>query len=253
VRARGSPSPEQPPSAVSTRTRPGRLGARPSSSTSISITAIAALAILLRDPALDVRAMLVDNRSRPLRAGLRNVSYLLRQLGVSDIPVACGREDAGPDGRPFPADWRIGPDTAWGIDIPPQIGTGIPDDAATLLRRVLDASKEPVTIVALGPWTNLEDPSRRIRHSRPGRRHPRDGGRRRCPGKRHRLVSHRRRLGGRRRRSSAVAAVMAALGRRRPARRPTTFPSRPTRRPLEPDHRGRRRPDLRAARPRRVG
>ena len=74
-----------------------------------------------------------------------------------DIPVACGREDAGPDGRPFPAEWRVGPDTAWGIDIPPQIGTGIPDDAATLLRRVLDASKEPVTIVALGPWTNLED------------------------------------------------------------------------------------------------
>ena len=78
-------------------------------------------------------------------------------MASADIPVACGREDAGPDGRPFPADWRVGPDTAWGIDIPPQIGTGIPDDASTLLGRVLDTSKEPVTIVALGPWTNLED------------------------------------------------------------------------------------------------
>ncbi|MFL5648737.1 MAG: nucleoside hydrolase [Chloroflexota bacterium] len=119
---------------------------------------IAALAVLLRDPALDVRAILLDGTGLVHCApGLRNTTYLLGQFGIDDIPVACGREDAGPDGRPFPADWRIGPDTAWGIDIPPQISTGIPDDAATLLARVLRESREPVTIVALGPWTNLED------------------------------------------------------------------------------------------------
>ena len=158
--AEASRTPEQPPSAVPT---PGSSasasGPRPVVvDLDLDSSDIAALAILLRDPAIDVRAILVDGTGLVHCApGLRNVSYLLGQLGASDIPVACGREDAGPDGRPFPADWRVGPDTAWGIDIPPQIGTGIPDDASTLLGRVLDTSKEPVTIVALGPWTNLED------------------------------------------------------------------------------------------------
>ena len=134
--ATGSPSPDQPPSAVSTPgSSAGASEPRPVVvDLDLDSSDIAALAILLRDPAIDVRAILVDGTGLVHCApGLRNVSYLLGQLGASDIPVACGREDAGPDGRPFPADWRVGPDTAWGIDIPPQIGTGIPDDAATLL------------------------------------------------------------------------------------------------------------------------
>jgi inosine-uridine nucleoside N-ribohydrolase len=119
---------------------------------------ISALAVLLRDPALDIRAIALDGTGLVHCApGLRNTLYLLGQFGRSDIPIACGREDAGPDGRPFPDEWRVGPDTAWGIDIPPQITTGIPDDAATLLRTTLTESAEPVTIVALGPWTNIED------------------------------------------------------------------------------------------------
>ena len=156
----GVTNPEQPPSAVpAPGSSASASGRRPVVvDLDLDSSDIAALAILLRDPAIDVRAILVDGTGLVHCApGLRNVSYLLGQLGARDIPVACGREDAGPDGRPFPADWRVGPDTAWGIDIPPQIGTGIPDDAATLLQRVLDTSEEPVTIVALGPWTNLED------------------------------------------------------------------------------------------------
>jgi len=119
---------------------------------------IAALSVLLRDPALDIRAILVDGTGLVhCGPGLRNTAYLLGQFGISGIPIACGREDAGPDGRPFPADWRIGPDTAWGIDIPPQISTGMPEEASALLSRVAAESTTPLTIVALGPWTNLED------------------------------------------------------------------------------------------------
>lgn len=119
---------------------------------------IAALAVLLRDPRLDIRAILVDGTGLVhCASGLRNSAYLLGQFGRTGIPIACGREDAGPDGRPFPADWRVGPDTAWGIDIPPQITTGMPEEASALLARVLRGSEDPVTIVALGPWTNLED------------------------------------------------------------------------------------------------
>ena len=257
--AKASRTSEQPPSAVPT---PGSSasasGPRPVVvDLDLDSSDIAALAILLRDPAIDVRAILVDGTGLVHCApGLRNVSYLLGQLGASDIPVACGREDAGPDGRPFPADWRVGPDTAWGIDIPPQIGTGIPDDAATLLGRVLDTSKEPVTIVALGPWTNLEDtfaadPALAARvagiHAMAGRS--------RCPGKRHRRGRHRRRPARVERRRRPVR------GRRghghdhpdhdRPARRDRrrARPARPRRPARARSRRGRRRPHLRAPRP----
>ncbi|MFL5675417.1 MAG: nucleoside hydrolase [Chloroflexota bacterium] len=146
------PSVSAPPSGIGSARRPVVVDLDLDSSD------VAALAVLLRDPAIDIRAILLDGTGLVHCApGLRNVAYLLGQFGIRGIPVACGREDAGPDGRPFPADWRVGPDTAWGMDIPPQISTGIPDDASTLLAKALKASPEPVTIVALGPWTNLED------------------------------------------------------------------------------------------------
>lgn len=119
---------------------------------------IVALAVLLRDPKLDILAILISSTGLVhCVPGLRNTSYLLNQFGVSGIPIACGREDAGPDGRPFPDAWRTGPDTAWGIDIPPQPITAPPEDVATVFARAVTESPEPPTIIALGPWTNLED------------------------------------------------------------------------------------------------
>ena len=103
---------------------------------------ISALAVLLRDPRLAIRAILLDGTGLVhCGPGLRNTSYLLGQFGVTGIPIACGREDAGADGRPFPADWRVGPDTAWGIDIPPQLTTGMPEEASALLARVLSGER----------------------------------------------------------------------------------------------------------------
>lgn len=124
----------------------------------LDMSDVFALAVLLRDPKLDVRAILISSTGLVhCPAGLRNTAYLLKQFGVSGIPIACGREDAGPDGRPFPDEWRVGPDAAWGMEIPPQPTTALPEDAATLLARAVTKSPEPPIIIVLGPWTNLED------------------------------------------------------------------------------------------------
>ena len=117
-----------------------------------------AVMVLLQDPALDVRAIAIDGTGLAHCAGGRRVTrYLLEELGRTDVPYACGREDAGPDGRPFPDEWRAVADDAYGLPIPPQIQGSLPPDGVEVLRAAIDASPTPPTIVALGPWTNLED------------------------------------------------------------------------------------------------
>ncbi|MGH2474604.1 MAG: nucleoside hydrolase [Candidatus Limnocylindrales bacterium] len=128
--------------------------------TDLDVSDVAALAILLRDPRLDVRAVTVAPTGTGVTtcaSGRRLIRHILEEVGVAAIPGACGRENAGPDARPFPPEWRAAADTGWGMTMPPPPGTGTPETAVELLGRAVDASPSAPTIVALGPWTNLED------------------------------------------------------------------------------------------------
>ena len=128
--------------------------------TDVDVSDLAALAVLLRDPKVDVRAVTIV----PTGTGVTNcasgrliIQYVLEEFGAGAIPFACGRVDPGPDGRRFPDEWRLNADKGWGMVMPPQPSTGVPNDAATLLTRAVDESPSSPTVVALGPWTNLED------------------------------------------------------------------------------------------------
>lgn len=119
---------------------------------------LAAIAILLRDPALDVRAIAIDGTGLVHCAGGMSVTrYLLDEMGTPDIPFGCGREDGGPDANPFPPEWRAVADDGYGMDIVAKPASALPDDAVTILNRAIDESPSAPTIIALGPWTNLED------------------------------------------------------------------------------------------------
>jgi purine nucleosidase len=88
----------------------------------------------------------------------RVMGYLLDALGTTTIPFACGRADPGADGQRFPAEWRGGADAGWGLTMPPRSEPDLlPEEAAALLARAVEESPSAPTIVALGPWTNLED------------------------------------------------------------------------------------------------
>jgi inosine-uridine nucleoside N-ribohydrolase len=128
--------------------------------TDLDVSDVAAVAALLLDPGLDVRALTIA----PTGTGVTNCAsgravaqYMLEQLGASSVPYACGRTDPGMDGLPFPTEWRTAADTGWGIDMPPRPGSTTPEAATHLLARAIADSPQPPTIVALGPWTNLED------------------------------------------------------------------------------------------------
>ncbi len=68
---------------------------------------IAAIMVLLRDPTLDVRAITIAGTGLVhCQAGRLVTRYLIDELGAPGIPFGCGRENGGPDARPFPDDWR---------------------------------------------------------------------------------------------------------------------------------------------------
>ena len=119
---------------------------------------VMAIMALLREPAVDIRAITIEgNGEAHCKPGMRNLTWLLGQFGVDDMPIGCGREEPGAHGRLFPAEWRAGVDDFFGVDGPGDIGDVPHADAVAVLADTLAASEEPITLVPLGPWTNLAD------------------------------------------------------------------------------------------------
>ena len=128
--------------------------------TDVDVSDIGALAVLLRDRRVDVRAVTIVPTGTGVTncaAGRRVIQYVLEEFGATTIPYACGREDRGPDGQHFPDEWRLNANEGWGLSMPPRPQTDLPEDAVTLMTRTVADSPSAPTIVALGPWTNLED------------------------------------------------------------------------------------------------
>ena len=120
---------------------------------------VLALMVLLRDPGVDLRGVTIASTGEVhCVPGIRNTRRLLAAFGRSDIPVACGREMPGPFGRSFPTAWRDGADGLYGVELPEvenesSRGEGAPE----LLVRLAAESDEPLTLVTLGPMTNVAD------------------------------------------------------------------------------------------------
>jgi inosine-uridine nucleoside N-ribohydrolase len=130
--------------------------------TDLAADDILAIMVLLRDPSVDVRAITVAGTGEVrCPAGIRNARRLLGAFGRTEVPVACGRENPGISGRWFPVEWRDGADAFYGIELPAVEGEGTRGEpAAGLLVDLASdaaASGTPLTLVALGPWTNLAD------------------------------------------------------------------------------------------------
>ena len=128
--------------------------------TDVDVSDVAALAVLLRDARVDVRGVTIVATGTGVTncaAGRRVIGYVLEEFDAAAIPVGCGREDPGTDGKRFPEEWRLEADNGWGMSMPPRPQSDLPDDAVETLVRTVDESPSAPTIVALGPWTNLED------------------------------------------------------------------------------------------------
>lgn len=115
---------------------------------------VMALLYLLRDPSVTVEAIVVSGTGLAhSTAGAQVASNLLDALGVDDVPLGLGGDTPLAGSRAFPADWRSGTDAGYGLALTPAPFS--PQAGVDLLSATIRSSATPVTILTLGPLTDL--------------------------------------------------------------------------------------------------
>ncbi len=125
--------------------------------TDMSSDDIMALAYLLNQPGISVRAVTVEGTGVAHGlAGARNVLRLIQALGIHRaIPVGYGPGEPLAGLRSFPAGWRATADGMYGLGLPAWTGRQPGRSAVRLLTGTINSSAQPVTVITLGPFTNL--------------------------------------------------------------------------------------------------
>ena len=117
-----------------------------------------ALPYLLREPSLKVLAVTVVGTGLVhCGAGLQNANAILATLGIDDVPVSCGRDEPLAGTHAFPDEWRREADAAYDLALERRSVSNPDQDAPTLIRSIAASAAHPITIVALGPLTNVAD------------------------------------------------------------------------------------------------
>jgi pyrimidine-specific ribonucleoside hydrolase len=112
---------------------------------------------LLSHPNVNVRAITVSGTGEAhCGPGVAHALGLVQLSGHTNIPVACGRETPLAGDHVFPADWRQAVDDAYRVEIPAG-GAASDLSASDLLIDIVQGSKEPISIVAVGPLTNIAE------------------------------------------------------------------------------------------------
>lgn len=145
-------------SAVPVETLPVADGAIPVVvDTDLAADDIVALTYLLSNPAVDVLAVTVSGTGEvTCPRGAEVANGLLSTLGHGDVPVACGQSAPLSGDRVFPEEWRTAADHAYGLSLP-VVEPSSELDAVELLVGTVDAAPGPVTLLTLGPLTNVAE------------------------------------------------------------------------------------------------
>lgn len=106
------------------------------------------------DPAVDLRAITTVGGNGRLEHTTLNARIACTVAGIEGVPIAAGA--AGPiAGALHTADWIHGQNALGGPVLPEPTVPLDPRSAAQLIRDTIEASAEPITIVATGPLTNV--------------------------------------------------------------------------------------------------
>ncbi|MBL8153261.1 MAG: nucleoside hydrolase [Anaerolineae bacterium] len=89
--------------------------------------------------------------------GVQNAMNLLALAGNPDIPVACGRETPLKGNNVFPQEWRDAVNVMYGHELPANPNTPVDLTAVELLQQTINDSPEKVTLLVLGPQTNIAE------------------------------------------------------------------------------------------------
>jgi pyrimidine-specific ribonucleoside hydrolase len=117
-----------------------------------------AILYLLNRPDVRIKAITVTEAGEAhCDPGVSNVLKLIRLAGKKDIPVACGRETPLAGDHTFPQEWRDFVDSLAGKKLPEVPNPAKGQTATALLKSILEGSDQKVTLLTLGPLTNIAD------------------------------------------------------------------------------------------------
>jgi inosine-uridine nucleoside N-ribohydrolase len=117
-----------------------------------------AILYLLQRPDIAVKAItVVGTGETHCEPGVRNALKLIRLAGDSGIPVACGRETPLQGNHAFPDNLRERADSLNWMTLPDGESPNAGADAVDLLSQTIEGSPEKVSLLALGPLTNLAE------------------------------------------------------------------------------------------------
>ena len=119
--------------------------------TDCAIDDLRAIVMLAACRNINIKAVVTSDGTLPPKEGAGKVAALLYTFGRKDIPIGVGRKfNQNP---PF---WRNFSSTIyWGDE--PKIDTSRFFGATDLLREIISATQKKITLVCLGPLTNIAD------------------------------------------------------------------------------------------------
>lgn len=114
-----------------------------------------ALLYLASNPKVELLAVTLPGTGEAdCEPGVRTTRALLTIAGVGEVPVGCGRNTPLIGNRDWPEEWRTEVNK-WGAEMLPAVKAEPIRDAEQLLADTLEAATTPITLVAVGPLTNL--------------------------------------------------------------------------------------------------
>lgn len=117
-----------------------------------------AILYLLKHPDVDVLAITVSGTGEAhCNPGVQNTMNLVALAGKPNIPVACGRETPLLGSNAFPKEWRDRVDSMAGIIIEANPNPPLEQNAVDLLLETITGADQPITLVTLGPLTNIAE------------------------------------------------------------------------------------------------
>lgn len=122
--------------------------------TDVGTDDLMAISFLLSRSDVQIEAFTVANGLAHVDAGAVNLLRLQAVIGAN-IPVYIGRSTPLQGDSHFPDAWRKKTDTLPGVNLPPAAGAPQAQSAVDFLTGRLASPANPVTILAIGPLTNL--------------------------------------------------------------------------------------------------
>lgn len=114
-----------------------------------------AIAYLLKQPAISVKAITVTGTGWAFcDAGVRIALGLVAQAEYGTVPVSCWREEPLQGENAVPPEWRTTMEVADSLNLP-EGGAASDADAVELFTSTVQDSPDKVTVLALGPMTNI--------------------------------------------------------------------------------------------------